>query len=83
MSWFVTDHVNHGRRSLNFSDWARYDREDAIKLLKDVCSEVKSGAMPLSSYTPLHPDAKLSPEDVTRLCGWSREESQRLSGQSK
>ena len=82
VSWLLTDHVNHGRKVMNFSDWAQYDREDERKLLKDICNEVKSGEMPMSSYLPLHPEAKLSPDDVTKLCDWSREESQRLSEQT-
>ena len=78
VSWFVTDHVNHGRSHLNFSEWGTYDRERQRQLLKQICGEVKSGAMPLSSYTPLHPGSKLTTEDVKTICDWSGRELLRM-----
>src|SRR5687767_9542075 len=79
VSWFVIDHVNHGRSNLNFSEWGRYTPSDAEGMLLDMCEEVKSGAMPLSSYTPLHPGSKLSAEDIKVLCDWTRAESARIA----
>lgn len=79
VSWFVVNHVNVGRREMNFSDWAQYDPEHQKGLLKDICQEVKSGAMPMSSYLRLHSEAKLSTEDVKLLCDWASAESQRLA----
>lgn len=79
VSWYVTDHVNHGRKDLNFSEWAAYDREQADWLLGAMCMTAERGRMPLASYTRLHPSAKLSPLDVQTLCAWSRVESRRLA----
>jgi Haem-binding domain len=79
VSWFVINHVNVGRREMNFSDWAQYNRDDQEQLLKKICREVKSGAMPLTSYLRLHGEAKLSSEDVKLLCDWANSESQRLA----
>ena len=79
VSWLVIDHVNHGRRHLNFSEWATYDRERAGHHLKDVCGEAKRGTMPLGSYLLAHRDAALSPEDVEVLCDWAADESARLA----
>jgi hypothetical protein len=70
-SWFVADHVNDGRRHLNFSDWARYDANDTDAMLRHICYEARSGSMPLDSYTLLHPRARLSPRDVQTLCDWA------------
>ncbi len=77
VSWFVTDHVNHGRKHLNFSEWSRYDREQADFLLGAMCMTAERGQMPLVSYTRLHHSAKLSPLDVQTLCAWSRVERRR------
>ena len=79
VSWFVVDHVNHGRRHLNFSDWARYDEGEADEMLDGICRTAKGGVMPLSSYTLLHHEAKLSAAEVDALCDWSRQERQRLA----
>ncbi len=78
VSWFVADHINHGRRHLNFSDWTQYDEAKASRLLSDICREAKQGLMPLLSYTLIHRGAKLSDGDVTALCNWSQQERQRL-----
>lgn len=71
ISWFVIDHVNHGRRHFNYSDWAQDDRDRTPKLLKDICQLTRKGAMPMTSYLWLHPDSRLSESDVALLCDWS------------
>lgn len=79
VSWYVAEHVNHGRRELNFSEWSRYDREQADWLLGAMCMTAERGRMPLPSYTRLHHPAKLSPADVRTLCAWSQAERGRLA----
>ena len=83
VSWLLIDHVNEGRREMNFSDWARYDARQADHLLEEICKEVKLGNMPLSSYVTLHPDAKLSDEEKQLICDWANAERQRLALQAR
>lgn len=71
VSWLVVDHVNHGRRHVNYSDWAQYRPEDAERLLKNTCVFARKETMPLSSYLWLHRDARLSDADVAALCDWT------------
>ena len=78
VSWFVIDHVNEGRHDLNFSEWGKYSREDRKKQLGQLCELITEGWMPLSSYTPLHPEAKLSDEDKKLLCNWANTERARM-----
>ena len=77
-SWFVIDHVKHGRRHLNFSRWGQYNRRDRIELLDGICTTTKGGSMPLGSYTLIHRSARLAPRDWQTLCAWSGEEQERL-----
>jgi hypothetical protein len=77
ISWYVADHVEHGRRNMNFSEWSNYDRAQADWLLGAMCMTAERGRMPLSSYTRLHHAAKLSPADVQTLCAWSQAERDR------
>ena len=77
-SWFVVDHVNHGRRHLNFSEWGRYSRRDSLELLNEICVTTKGGSMPLDSYTLVHRGARLSRADALTLCRWAGEEQDRL-----
>ena len=71
-SWFLTKHVNEGRRHLNFSDWGNYPPSKADHKLEEVIEYVEDGKMPLSSYTPLHPEAKLSDEQRVEIIEWAR-----------
>jgi hypothetical protein len=78
VSWFVIDHVDHGRKHLNFSEWGRYERNDMANLLRDICREVKSVVMPLDSYLWMHRGARLSEEDIKEVCDWTNSERERI-----
>ena len=75
VSWFVIDHVNQGRRHMNFSAWLRPGIDDPAQYtrqkFRSACNRVKTGNMPLLSYLLLHPSARLSPADVDAICGWA------------
>ena len=62
MSWLVRADVESGRDELNFSDWD----EDGDRADK-AAEAVAAGEMPPRRYTLLHPEARLSDEEVARL----------------
>ena len=72
MAWSVIGHVNDGRESMNLTNWPE-GPEEAAELLDAMCDEVKKGNMPLREYVWLHPEAKLSSAEKTRLCEWTDE----------
>jgi hypothetical protein len=80
-SWLVADDVNLGRNHLNFSLWGTYDKRKQGKKLQQICDEVTDGAMPLSQYTLIHRSAKLSPDDVKAICGWTEVASEAMDKQ--
>ena len=67
-SWLLADHVKEGRQKLNFSEWNVFSPEMTRLKLKEVCSEVKAGEMPIWNYRLLHPEARLNSADVGSLC---------------
>ncbi len=71
VSWLVADDVKEGRAHLNFSEWGSLGPDVARTRLKDICDEVQSGGMPLWQYRLVHPEAKLSEQDVKVLCSAS------------
>ena len=79
ISWFIANHVSEGRHSMNLSEWGRLDRDRQDRKLRQICDEIQDGAMPLSTYTPLHPGSTLSEQDKKTLCAWTDAERQRLS----
>jgi hypothetical protein len=74
----VVSDVNDGRRHLNFSEWAAYDRSKAAKKMQEIDEEVSIKAMPLSSYTLLHPEARLSDQERALVSDWAKAESKRI-----
>lgn len=78
-SWFLIDHVNHGRSHLNFSEWGKLEKREADKRLEEMCEEVSDKMMPMNSYTWIHRSAKLSDADIKILCDWTEAERKRLA----
>lgn len=78
-SWFTVGHVNDGRSELNFSEWGNYSDRMKQTRLSALCELVTQGEMPLPSYTLLHSDALLSPEEKKMICDWTEEESRRIN----
>lgn len=68
VSWLVADDVRVARRKLNFSQWNLLGPEMSRTRLKEVCEEVKEGGMPLWNYLLMHPEARLTAEDIKTLC---------------
>jgi hypothetical protein len=72
VSWFVIDHVDHGRSHFNYSNWAKYEPDEAASLLEDTCELARKGKMPLPSYLWMHGNARLAPGDVEQICAWTK-----------
>lgn len=79
VSWWLVNHVNEGRQDLNISEFGKLPRDRQDRKLRQICDEVTDGQMPLSSYLPMHPAARLSDQDKQTLCDWIDAERQRLN----
>jgi hypothetical protein len=71
ISWRVVDDVNQARRVLNFSEWATHTPQNRAAFRLMISSATSAHRMPAWYYVTLHPDAKLSPEDLTALRRWA------------
>lgn len=67
VSWYLKKHVNNGKKHLNFSTWGDYDAGKKAHKIEEIVEWVSDGEMPLSTYTLMHGDAKLSDTDRTQL----------------
>ena len=83
ISWWLSNHVNDGRKDLNLSEWGRLPPDRQDRKLRQICDEVSDGVMPLSSYLPMHPQARLSEQDKKTLCDWVDAERERMSNETK
>ena len=78
LSWWIVDHVNEGRRELNFSEWNAIPAEKRAKKFEEIAEEVEEGEMPLKTYTPAHPEAVLTPQEVATLVNWAKAQERSL-----
>ena len=67
VSWVMAYGVSKGRKAVNFSEWAAYEPDQQRMLLIESCQDVSQGKMP-GPYTLLHPEMRLSTEDIETIC---------------
>jgi hypothetical protein len=78
LSWLIEGDVHDGRSHMNLSNWGAYTEEQRVELLTKMGVEVRNHRMPLPKYLKLHPQAKLSDDDIARLYTWAQSERRRL-----
>lgn len=70
VAWWLKDHIDEGKRELNFSEFASYRIGRQYRKLEEINKEVKEGDMPLRSYTLIHTNAKLNEQQKLAVAGW-------------
>lgn len=83
VSWFVAGHVNQARSHLNVSEWSGYDSLERAAFLNKMCDFVRTGRMPLASYTWIHRNAVLAEMDVDVLCSWTQQAVEELQAENR
>lgn len=73
LGFWLDHHVDEGKRELNFSEFATYKKKRQLHKLDEVVEMLEAQEMPLSSYTLIHTDAKLSAVQQTQLILWAKE----------
>ena len=71
IGWWLQNHVNEGKRELNFSEFSTYTPKRQSHKMEEVAEQVKKGEMPLDSYLWVHTEAKLSDADKQLLVQWA------------
>lgn len=72
VSWLLVRDVHEGRERLDFTAWDTYSEKKRRKRVGEIWEQVEKGEMPLWFYLPLHPEARLSQDDLARLRDWTR-----------
>lgn len=70
VSYWLNDHIEHGKEELNFSNWADYSVKRKDHKMEEIVEEVKEKHMPLDSYTWTHKDAVLTDDQIQELTAW-------------
>lgn len=72
--WFLKNHIEEGRRELNFSIFNTYNKTKKWRKFEQICEQSKSGEMPPASYLLIHRSAELNDQDLQQLCAWTEHE---------
>ena len=70
VNYYLAEHVEDGKKHLNFSEWGKLSHQKKQHALKEILEEVAAKEMPLKSYLLLHQDANLSLAEVKTLKNW-------------
>jgi len=77
-AWWLQDHVDEARKEMNFNEFAKYSLRRQYKKFEEIIEEVKEEEMPLSSYTLVHRNAKLSKEQSSTLINRANEQQRNV-----
>ncbi|MFY9153411.1 MAG: heme-binding domain-containing protein [Prolixibacteraceae bacterium] len=70
VGWFLESHINKGKEELNLSEFGSYSARRQKSKLKSMVNQVEKDEMPLSSYTLIHRDARLSKDQKRALLSY-------------
>jgi hypothetical protein len=75
LGMWIDHHIEEGKEHFNMDDFASYSSEDQAHLLKELAEVVEEGEMPLKSYTIMHRQARLTPDEKARFINWANASS--------
>ncbi len=67
VNFLVADHIEDGRRALNFSNWDSLDAGTQKAMLFWSVNDIRSGQMPLHSYLSLHGASRINDQELSIL----------------
>ena len=70
VAWWLNNHIQDGKKELNFSEFASYRIGRQYRKLDEVNKQVKEDEMPLESYLWIHKYAKLYDAQKLTLANW-------------
>ena len=71
VAWWLNDHIEEGKREINFSEFATYRIGRQYKKMDEIIKQVKEDEMPLSSYTLIHKNAILTQNQKLAISNWA------------
>ena len=70
MRMLMDKHVRDGKEVLNFSEFGDYSDRGKRNKLFSILNQIREDKMPLSSYTLMHNDAKISTDEKLKIEEW-------------
>jgi cytochrome c len=78
ISWAIEKDVAEAREHMDLSHWDQDSVEQKRDLLARIAAEVRNRRMPLPRYLMLHPESRLSDEEIQVIYEWTKSERRKL-----
>ncbi|MDP2088982.1 MAG: heme-binding domain-containing protein [Flavobacteriaceae bacterium] len=79
ISWLIANHVNEGKKHLNFSEWKRYNFSQKKHILDEMEEVLENNKMPLKSYLLMYHDGKITDQERQYLLEWIAAEKMKIN----
>lgn len=79
VAWFMADHINEGKKELNFSEFGSLSLRKQVSRLKEISDQIDNEEMPISSYKLIHKNARLSGSEKKLLINWLQAKTDSLT----
>lgn len=73
VSWSIKNHINQGRKYVNWSIWGTYNKDLQRGMLKNTINSMEHKTMPINGYMVYHPEARLTDAEYARLRNYFQE----------
>ena len=70
LSWWIKHHIDEGSHHLNFSEWGTFELKRKNHKLDECVEMLEKNEMPMSSYTWMHQEAKITDAQRLLLIEW-------------
>ena len=68
--FMMEKHIINGKKDLNFSEFGNYSKRRQESKFESIIKQVRSGEMPLTSYTILHKNSRLTAAQKETIINW-------------
>lgn len=68
--FFMERHIINGKKNLNFSEFGNYSKRRQESKFESIIKQIKSGEMPLASYTLMHKNSNLNSKQKETVINW-------------
>jgi len=72
VNYWMAHHIKEAKKELNFSKWSDFSLKRKYRKFKEIIKQVEEEEMPLTSYTWMHGDAKLSEAQIEAVVEWAK-----------
>ncbi len=69
-AWWLNDHIQKGKKELNFDEFTNKPIRYQYHKIEEVEELIREDEMPLKSFTLIHRDAILTPEEKNTIYTW-------------